>query len=68
MTKKRTNISLDSYEDIFSTEETRKDTGEHVLMMPVDKIQEFKNHPFKVANDEDMQKTVDSIREYGVLI
>ncbi len=68
MTKKRTNISLDSYEDIFSTEETRKDTGEHVLMMPVDKIQEFKNHPFKVANDEDMQKTVDSIREYGVLV
>ena len=68
MTKKRTNISLDSYEDIFSTEETRKDTGEHVLMMPVDKIQEFKNHPFKVANDEDMQKTVDSIRESGVLV
>lgn len=68
MTKKRTNISLDSYEDIFSTEETRKDAGEHVLMMPVDKIQEFKNHPFKVANDEDMQKTVDSIREYGVLV
>ena len=68
MTKKRTNISLDSYEDIFSTEETRKDTGEHVLMMPVDKIQEFKIHPFKVANDEDMQKTVDSIREYGVLV
>ena len=52
MTKKRTNISLDSYEDIFSTEETRKDTGEHVLMMPVDKIQEFKNHPFNVNSSK----------------
>ena len=37
-------------------------------MIPVNQIHEFKNHPFKVLDDEDMRKTVDSIREYGVVI
>lgn len=68
MTRRGTNISLKSYEDIFTTEEKRQETGERVVMIPVNQIHEFKNHPFKVLDDEDMRKTVDSIREYGVLV
>ena len=59
---------MKSYDEIFSTEETRQDTGEHVIMVKLDKIHSFKNHPFKVVDDEDMRKTADSIREYGVLV
>ena len=68
MTRRGTNISLKSYEDIFTTEEKRQETGEQVVMIPVNQIHEFKNHPFKVLDDEDMRRTVDSIREYGVLV
>ena len=68
MTRRGTNISLKSYEDIFTTEAKRQETGEQVVMIPVNQIHEFKNHPFKVLDDEDMRKTVDSIREYGVLV
>ncbi len=68
MRNKGVNISLKSYDEIFSTEETRQDTGEHVIMVKLDKIHSFKNHPFKVVDDEDMRKTADSIREYGVLV
>ena len=45
MTRKGTNISLKSYEDIFTTEEKRQETGEQVVMIPVNQIHEFKNHP-----------------------
>ena len=68
MTRKGSNISLKSYEDIFTTEEKRQETGEQIVMVPVKQIHEFKNHPFKVIDDEDMKKTIDSIREYGVLV
>lgn len=68
MTRRGTNISLKDYNDIFSTEESRQETGEHVVSIPVKLIHEFRNHPFKVLEDEDMRKTVDSIREYGVLV
>ena len=68
MTRRGTNISLKSYDDIFTTEESRQETGEHVVSIPVKLIHEFKNHPFKVVEDEDMRKTVESIREYGVLV
>lgn len=68
MPRKGANISLNSYDDIFKTDEARNDTGEHVVMMNLEKIHPFKNHPFKVADDEDMRKTADSIREYGVLV
>ena len=68
MTRRGTNISLKSYDDIFTTEENRQETGEHVVSIPVNQIHEFKNHPFKVLDDVDMRKTVDSIREYGVLV
>ena len=68
MPRKGANISLNSYDDIFKTDEARNDTGEHVVMMNLEKIHPFKDHPFKVADDEDMRKTADSIREYGVLV
>ena len=68
MPRKGANISLNSYDDIFKNEEARNDTGEHVIMVNLEKIHPFKNHPFKVVDDEDMRKTADSIREYGVLV
>ena len=68
MPRKGTNISLSSYDDIFKTDEGRNDTGEHVVMMDLEKIHPFKNHPFKVVDDEDMRKTADSILKYGVLV
>jgi len=68
MPKKGANISLNSYDDIFKTEEDRQDTGEHVVMVPLDKIHPFKDHPFKVQDDEEMQKTAESIKQYGVLV
>ena len=67
MTRKGTKISLKSYEDIFTTEKDRQETGEHVVMLPVDQVHDFKNHPFKVVEDDDMRKTAASIREYGVM-
>ena len=68
MPRKGANISLSSYDDIFKTDEGRNDTGEHVVMMDLEKIHPFKNHPFKVVDDEDMRKTADSILKYGVLV
>ena len=68
MPRKGANISLNSYDDIFKTDEGRNDTGEHVVMMDLEKIHPFKNHPFKVVDDEDMRKTADSILKYGVLV
>ena len=68
MPKKGANISLSSYDDIFSTQESRQETGEHVIMLPLNAIHPFKNHPFRIVDDEEMQKTAESIREYGVLV
>ena len=68
MPKKGANISLSSYDDIFSTQESRQETGEHVVMLPLNAIHPFKNHPFRIVDDEEMQKTAESIREYGVLV
>lgn len=68
MPKKGANISLSSYDDIFSTQESRQETGEHVIMLPLEAIHPFKNHPFRIVDDEEMQKTAESIREYGVLV
>ena len=68
MPKKGANISLSSYDDIFSTQESRQETGEHVVMLPLEAIHPFKNHPFRIVDDEEMRKTTESIREYGVLV
>ena len=60
---------LKSVDDIFQTEENRADAQrERVQEIPLDQLKPFKNHPFKVRDDQRMLDTVDSIREYGVLV
>lgn len=68
MPKKGLNVSLRSYDDIFSTEESRQtDKLEHVQLIPLDELHPFKNHPFKVIDDDSMLRTVESIAQFGVL-
>lgn len=68
MPKKGLNVSLQSYDDIFSTEETRQDAQlEKVQQIPLGELYPFKNHPFKVIDDEAMLRTVESIAQFGVL-
>ena len=65
MPKSGANISLTSYDDIFSTEETRQ--TEQIQQIPIAELHPFKNHPFKVLDDEAMQRTVESVAQFGVL-
>ena len=65
MPKSGANISLTSYDDIFSTEETRQ--TEQIQQIPIADLHPFKNHPFKVLDDEAMQRTVESVAQFGVL-
>ena len=63
------NIELKSLDDLFSTEESRADAQrEKVQNIPLRELHPFRNHPFKVKDDATMQDTVDSVREYGVLV
>ena len=63
------NIKLASVDDLFSTEESRTEAAqERIQELPLSELHPFKNHPFKVRNDEAMQDTVESIRQYGVLV
>ena len=63
------NIVLKSVDDIFQTEENRAGAQrERVQEIPLDQLKPFRNHPFKVRDDQRMLDTVDSIREYGVLV
>lgn len=63
------NISLNSYDDIFSTEETREDAKrEKVMDMPLSELHPFPDHPFQVRDDDAMKETVESIKKYGVLV
>ena len=63
------NINLSSYDDIFSTEETREDAKrEKVTDMPLSELHPFPDHPFQVRDDDSMKETVESIKEYGVLV
>jgi ParB family chromosome partitioning protein len=65
---KERKLSLASYDDIFKDDTARTDDQrEHIVELPLDELHPFKNHPFQVRDDEDMQRTVDSIKEYGVL-
>ena len=67
MPKNGLNASLNSYDDIFSTEETRQEEQrEQVQQIPIDELYPFKDHPFKVLDDEAMQRTVESIKQLGV--
>ena len=68
MPKNSVHASLSSYDDIFSTEETRQEEQrEQVQQIPVKELFPFKDHPFKVLDDEAMQRTVESVAQYGVL-
>ena len=63
------NISLNSYDDIFSTEESRADAKrEKVMDIPLAELYPFPDHPFQVRDDDSMRETVESIKEYGVLV
>ena len=65
MPKSGANISLTSYDDIFSTEESRQ--TEQIQQIPIADLHPFKDHPFKVLDDEAMQRTVESVAQFGVL-
>lgn len=72
MAKRGANISLASYDDIFSTEESRSadkadSSVEKVQEIALSDLFPFKDHPFKVLDNEDMQKTVESIQQFGVM-
>lgn len=63
------NIELKSVDDLFATEESRAEAQrEKVQEIPLGELHPFRNHPFKVKDDAAMQDTVDSVREYGVLV
>ncbi|MFR1233394.1 MAG: ParB/RepB/Spo0J family partition protein [Evtepia gabavorous] len=62
-------IELASVDDLFSTEEGRQDAKlEKIQELPLSELHPFKNHPFKVKDDEAMMETADSIKQYGVLV
>ncbi len=72
MKKEHSNIQLSSYDDIFGGGENNGDSGfkadgDTVVEIKLEELHPFKNHPFKVRDDEEMAKTVESIREFGVL-
>ena len=68
MPKGSLNVSLKGADDIFSTEESRQEQQrEQVQQIPIGELFPFKNHPFKVLDDESMQRTVESVEQCGVL-
>ena len=68
MPKNSLNVSLKGADDIFSTEESRQEQQrEQVQQIPIGELFPFKKHPFKVLDDESMQRTVESVEQYGVL-
>ena len=68
MPKSSLSVSLKGADDIFSTEESRQEQQrEQVQQIPIGELFPFKNHPFKVLDDESMQRTVESVEQYGVL-
>ena len=68
MPKNSLNVSLKGADDIFSTEESRQEEQrEQVQQIPIGELFPFKNHPFKVLDDDSMSDTVESVKQYGVL-
>lgn len=67
---RKIDLRLPTYEEsLFSTEEQRQEAKlEKVMKIPIDEIHAFKNHPFHVRQDEEMQKLIDSVHENGILI
>ena len=68
MQKRGANISLKGYDDIFSTDQSRAEAQqERVQEIPLSELHPFEGHPFRVVDDEDMMKTVESVHDFGVL-
>ena len=68
MQKKGANISLKAYDDIFSTDQSRAEAQqERVQEIPLSELHPFEGHPFRVVDDEEMMKTAESVRDFGVL-
>ena len=68
MPKSNANLALKGLDEMFSTEESRQEQKrEQVQQIPIEKLFPFKEHPFKVLDDEAMQRTVESVAQYGVL-
>lgn len=70
MPKKNINdIRIPSYDDLFTSEEQRQEAKlEKIMELPINEIHEFKNHPFKVREDEQMLKLIESVTENGILL
>lgn len=68
MARKNENINLKSFDDLFNPESQKpQEAGERVQKIKLTELHPFKNHPFKVRDDEEMEKTVESVKQYGVL-
>ena len=68
MAKRGGNIVLNSYDDLFETQESKEDAGkEKVDTLVIDDLVPFKHHPFKVLDNEEMNRMVESVQEFGVL-
>lgn len=61
------NIKLNGYDALFGASES-ENTEEHIIEAPLGDLHDFKDHPFRVVDDEKMEETVESIRQYGVLV
>ena len=68
MTKRKTDFTLPSYDDIFTTQEMRDDAKlEKVQNIPLAELHPFKDHPFKILNNEEMERMIESIRKVGAI-
>ena len=65
--KKTIDLGLTSYDKLFM-EEQEAEQRENIQQIPLEELHPFKNHPFRVLDDEKMAETVDSVREFGVLV
>lgn len=67
-TKSASKIKLDSFDDLFGNNTTQENMTEQIINVPLTDLHAFKDHPFRVADDEKMEETTESIRQYGVLV
>ncbi|MCF0168815.1 MAG: ParB/RepB/Spo0J family partition protein, partial [Bacteroidales bacterium] len=69
MPKRGANVSLTSYDDIFSTEQDRATpVTEEIRQVPISQLHPFRDHPFKVLDDDAMKETVESVKQIGVVV
>ena len=68
MTKRKSDFTLPTLDDLFTTQAERDDAKfERVKSIPLDKLHPFKNHPFKILNNEEMERMIESIRKVGTI-